>query len=80
MYIQFVEVVAEVRKLDFHEAKSFSGVRAYAGEDIETDRWTMPGTLEVAVKTTAEMAISCEPPLVHPPRAASLLDWSSAIS
>ena len=32
MYIQFVEVVAEVRKLDFHEAKSFSGVSAYAGE------------------------------------------------
>jgi len=67
MYIQFVEFVAEGRKLDFDEAKSVSGMRLGrkdAGTKTLIDK---PGTPEERLKRQPKKAkISGEPLLVHP--------------
>jgi hypothetical protein len=53
MYIQFVEFVAEGRKLDFDEAKSVSGMRL-GRKDAGTKTLIEARNARGAVKTAAE--------------------------
>jgi protease IV len=77
MYIQFVEVVAQGRKLDFGLARSLADGRVYTGKDAKAKRLIDElGTLQDAISTTARMAkLSDDPRLVYPAKERkSLLD------
>ena len=70
MYIQFVQVVAEGRKFDMEQAKSFSDGRVYTGKDARVKKLIDEiGGLQDAIQITAKMAkITGEPHLVYPAR------------
>lgn len=70
MYIQFVEVVAEGRRLDPESARSFADGRVFTGKDAKLKKLIDDlGTFQDAIRTTARMArISGEPKLVYPPK------------